>query len=293
VDLADITLLILTYNEEANIERTLKGVHWARRILVLDSGSTDQTLGILAEHPQVQVEHRVFDNFASQCNFALEFMSTTWILSIDADYLCPPAFEQELLNLPDDVDGAEASFTYCVNGRRLRSCLYPPRVVLFRRTMGRYVADGHAHRLSTTGKIVRLSTPILHDDRKPLSRWIDDQTRYADLEVAKLQSHSRNELNWKDQLRKRILFAAPAMFLYCLIVKGLILDGWPGIYYSMQRTYAELLLAIKLLNARLRNNSTGPDNDPRLESASSVASHRYVACSLSSDAGAHIENPRH
>ena len=77
--LSQVTPLILTFNEEANISRTLAGLSWAQRILVIDSGSTDRTLELLAAVPQVEVIHRPFDSFAEQCNFGLSLIHTPWI----------------------------------------------------------------------------------------------------------------------------------------------------------------------------------------------------------------------
>ena len=86
-----LTALILTYNEEANIARTLDHLRWLDSILVIDSGSSDATLAILAEHVTVKVLHRPFDSFADQCNFGLDQITTPWVLSMDADYRVPPA----------------------------------------------------------------------------------------------------------------------------------------------------------------------------------------------------------
>ncbi|MGH8650120.1 MAG: glycosyltransferase [Burkholderiales bacterium] len=66
--LENITPLILTYNEAPNIERTLRQLTWAKRIVVVDSFSTDETLDILKEFQQVQVYQRKFDTAASQDN---------------------------------------------------------------------------------------------------------------------------------------------------------------------------------------------------------------------------------
>src|SRR5262245_17862521 len=67
--LDEVTVLLLTYNEAANIGRTLTNLRWARRILVVDSFSTDKTLVILNALPNVRVIQRRFDSFAQQCNF--------------------------------------------------------------------------------------------------------------------------------------------------------------------------------------------------------------------------------
>ena len=91
--LDQVTALILTFNEEANISRTLAGLRWARRIVVIDSFSTDATLELLAQCPQVEVVQRAFDSFAEQCNFGLQLIRTPWCLSLDADHRITPAFQ--------------------------------------------------------------------------------------------------------------------------------------------------------------------------------------------------------
>src|ERR1700756_4265711 len=86
--LDQITPVLLTYNEEQNISRTLSRLTWAKDIVVVDSGSTDGTLAILAKFPNVRVfEHR-FESHAKQWRFAVEEtqISTDWILRLDADY---------------------------------------------------------------------------------------------------------------------------------------------------------------------------------------------------------------
>jgi len=85
---------------------------------------------------------------------------------------------------------------------------------------------------------------------------LESQHKYADLEVEELLFVPRGKLSWKDCLRKRILWAPLLTLFYCLFHKRLIFDGWPGIYYSLQRTYEGLLLSLNLLDARLHPQST-------------------------------------
>ncbi len=151
------------------------------------------------------------------------------------------------LDPPSDVAGYAADFRYCVNGRPLRSSLYPSRTVLYRRQLAKYCDEGHGHRVQINGKVEKLSGKIDHDDRKPLSRWLKEQDNYAAIEARHLLSKSIGELSFQDRLRRRIYFAPPAVFLYLLFARGLILDGWRGWFYVLQRTLAESLLSLRLI----------------------------------------------
>ena len=105
--LHDITPMILAFNEEANIGRTLAKLTWARRILIIDSGSTDRTLEIIAQHPQAVVIRRDFDSAAAQCNFGLSQIDSEWVLSLDADYVLSDGLisEIERLQPTDNIHG--------------------------------------------------------------------------------------------------------------------------------------------------------------------------------------------
>src|SRR5262249_21460632 len=135
-----ITPMILTFNEEANIERTLAKLAWAKRILVIDSGSTDRTLEIICRYPQAEVLHRKFDTAAQQGNFGLQHVATEWVLSMDADYVLSDTLVDEMASLQpgDDVQGFAVGFVYQINGRSLRGSLYPDRVMLYRGAAARY-----------------------------------------------------------------------------------------------------------------------------------------------------------
>ncbi len=252
MQLTEITPLILTYNEEPNLARTLAQLTWASKILVLDSGSTDQTLALARSFPNVRVVQRSFDSFAQQCNFGLTQLDSEWVLSLDADYLLTSELIAELraLEPSPSVAGYAAAFHYCVNGRPLRSTLYPPRTVLYRRRLARYADDGHAHHVQVSGPVFALQGRILHDDRKPLSHWVWSQDRYAKLEAEKLSRTPSAELGLNDRIRKTILLGPPVVFLYTLFVRGVILDGWAGWHYALQRALAETLLSLRLIEAK-------------------------------------------
>lgn len=252
--LDQITPLILTYNEAPNIERTLGQLTWARDIVVVDSFSTDETLDLVAKRPQARIFQREFDNHENQWNFALSETGITseWVLALDADYHLTPELIDELKSLEPSpsIIGFRARFIYCVDGHRLRGSAYPPVTVLYRRRGASYTQDGHTHRLQLEGDIAELSSPILHDDRKSFDHWLRAQSRYMKLESAKLAACRWRDLGWADRIRKLRFVAPMAMPLYCLFVKGGILDGRAGFTYAYQRMRAELILSRCLLKRK-------------------------------------------
>jgi glycosyltransferase involved in cell wall biosynthesis len=252
--LDQITPLIITHNEALNVRRTLNKLTWARQILVVDSGSTDETMGILQSYSHVKVVQHPFSDFATQCNFGLAQVTTPWVLSLDADYELSDALVGELLSLAPakEVAGYQAKFIYRIHGRPLRGSLYPPRVVLYRSAQAVYRNEGHGHRVSVNGVILQLDAPIYHDDRKPLSQWFVSQQRYARQEAEYLLNADGDTLSRIDRVRLAAWPAPAAVAIYTLVIKGCLLDGWPGWFYALQRVLAEAMLALEIIDRRLR-----------------------------------------
>ena len=256
--LDQITPVILTFNEEANIARTLAGLHWARRIVVIDSGSTDGTHAVLTADPRVELHQRAFDTHANQWNFGLAQVSGGWVLSLDADYRITPPLQRALAAAIAEVNdqpgevvaGFSIPFRYCVFGKPLSGTVLPPRIALFRAGYGSYVDDGHTQDLVLSGRAGTLVEPILHDDRKALERWLWAQQRYMRRETEKLLATPDRQLSMADRLRKRTWLAPLAMVVMCLLLKRTAFDGWRGWYYAFHRAYAELLLLLMLMEAR-------------------------------------------
>ena len=253
--LDQVTPLILTYNEEVNIGRLLKSLSWARRVVVVDSASTDATRSIASGFGNVTFVVREFDEVARQWNFGLNEsgIDTDWVLALDADYVLPEGFVDEVGGLRPAVEtaGYRAEFDYCIEGVPLRGGLYPPVTVLFRRQGARFLQDGHAHRVSLSGSVLPMRTRLQHDDRKPIERWFWSQLKYMRLEAEKLRATPIAELRVPDRIRKLIVIAPWLVFCYCLFVKGNILDGRRGLMYAMQRATAEAILALYLLGEHL------------------------------------------
>jgi glycosyltransferase involved in cell wall biosynthesis len=253
-----ITPLILTFNEASNIEANLKGLSWAHEVVVLDSFSTDDTVEIARRMANVRVVQRKFDNLANQWNHGLAEtgIRSEWVMRLDADYRVGPALVAEIaaLDPPADVDGYRMACRYCILGRPLRASLYPRSVLLFRRTRGHFDQHGHTEALRIEGRIVDLDSAFDHDDRKPLERFFLSQIRYQREEEQRLGSAASGSLDLADRVRRKKYFGPLAVLLYCLFGKGLILQGRAGIFYSLQRALAEIMISLYLIDRDLRNS---------------------------------------
>jgi len=216
--LKKITPIVITFNEQANIERTLSGLSWAKEVLILDSFSSDETLAICRRFSNVRIVQRHFDDFAGQCNFALQQdIKTEWVMSMDADYVLTAELVNEINELGE-----------------------------YKKQLATYLQDGHAHKVAINGSLDRLVARIQHDDRKPFGRWLNSQKNYARQEATKLSQISWSQLSWPD--RSRALGIAPLLVVpYSLLIKGLLFSGWPGFIYTGQRFIAELYLQLARL----------------------------------------------
>lgn len=246
-----ITPVILTYNEERNIVRTLSALDWADDIVVVDSSSTDGTLAILKANPRVRVYTRAFDSHHGQWRYAMEEtgIATPWVLRLDADYYLPAALIDEIAGL--DAQGKDNAFRigfdYAIYSQKLVSSLYPPNTILLRRGTFSIIDAGHTEAWKVEGPVGDLRAKAVHDDWKPVSDWVVAQKNYMTRE---LNAAKRSDRGVRDWLREHPPLMPLAVFFYCLFAKGLILDGRKGIFYTLQRTVAEAIYALLYLERR-------------------------------------------
>ena len=253
-----ITPVVLTRDEEPNIDRCLRQLAWAADVVVVDSFSTDATVEIARRFGNVRLLQRAMDDLAGQSNFGLEQARTAWALLLDADYVLSPAFVDELRTLVpgSGVHAYTASFVYAMGGRPLRGSLYPPRIVLLERAHSRVWQDGHAHRVRVQGTTGVLQAPVVHDDRKSFRSFIERQRRYMRQEAEKLD-RTEGPQALSSRVRRLVVVAPFAALFYTLVIKGLVLDGWPGLHYAGERFVAEAILSWELIRRRLGGRRGG------------------------------------
>jgi glycosyltransferase involved in cell wall biosynthesis len=254
--LDEITPVLLTHNEEQNIGRTLSRLGWAKDIVVVDSGSTDRTLAILAACSNVRMFNRRFDTHANQWRYAIEEtqIATDWILRLDADYQLSDALVSELAELDPNapVNGYRIRFDYAIFSQKLFSSLYPAKTILLRKSKFCVWDNGHSEVWAVKGTIARLSGRVLHDDWKPTRQWVSGQARYMERELERPRVDRAGLVGW---LRLRPPLMPVVVFIYCLFGKGLIFSGRAGVFYALQRMVAEAVLSLMVLEAKLRERA--------------------------------------
>lgn len=278
--MADITVIILTFNEEKNIRQCIQSVKKiARRIVVVDSFSTDRTLEYAQEMGAVVMQHR-FENYAKQYTYAVENanVKTKWIFRLDADERVTLEAASEIEKICDentdtDVNGIIVRVKVNFLGKELKhGGIYPFRKLLIYKSgeggiENRYMDE---HIVLKEGRIVELKSDCLHYDFKDLTAWVDKHNKYATREVIDFFERNRvNELSrmldgkakikriikYKIYYRLPIGTRAHLYYLYRYYIKRGFLDGKEGkIFAFLQAYWYRYLVDAKIYEAMKNGN---------------------------------------
>jgi glycosyltransferase involved in cell wall biosynthesis len=256
--LKQVTPVVLTYNEEPNIGRTLESLRWAREVMVLDSGSTDRTEAIAKSFSNVKWLVRPFDAHVTQWQFAIQQtgISSQYVLALDADMQVTDGFLKEMENdFPwGRAGGGMVPFEYRYHGRKLSGSLCPPQLRLFQRAAVVISQPDHTQCFSEDGEVYRFRQRLIHDDRKPVERWVNSQVAYQLLNEQGLSNGHRRR--WRDRLRRAGLMP-PIIGALAYLKAGGPFRGAAAARYAYERAVAEGLLAIRLMDVRLREQKSG------------------------------------
>lgn len=283
----DITVIILTYNEEIHIRRCLENVcPIAKKVYVVDSPSTDRTVDICNEFENVEViVHKYPGNQAEQFNWALDNLKidTEWILRLDADeYLMPELVEELKEKLPRIDKGVSAlslSLSRAFCGRRLRHSIVNGIFItrIFRNGKARYEKRLMDEHLSVDGAIATMKHQFIDDNRMSIGQFTIKHEGYASREAALLldaeyhltdtstMSHDHGEEVEKKRAQKEryarmpLFWRAFAYFIYRYIIKMGFLDGKEGFLWDfLQGWWYRTLVDAKILEVK---KACGNDKD--------------------------------
>ena len=279
----DLSVIILTYNEELHIRRCLENVAFiAKEIFIIDSFSTDRTLEIASEFGNVHIlQNRWENNYAKQFNWGLEHanITTRWVLRLDADeYLMPKLvaeLREKLPGLPGDVTGIIFNRRHIFMGKWMRRGIYPVKLLrAFRYGKGmceQRLMDEHIQ--LTEGRAVEFEHDFCDHNLNNLSWFCHKHVNYAireaiDLLDIELDLTGAAETDGQKEIspqalakrmkkhryaRQPLFWRSFAYFCYRYFLKGACLDGKIGFLWTfLQGWWYRTLVDAKVLEIKLQ-----------------------------------------
>jgi glycosyltransferase involved in cell wall biosynthesis len=245
---ADITILILTMNEEDNLPKALESVRgFARRVVVVDSGSSDRTREIALE-AGADVYENTWVNYANQFNWGLDNteIDTTWTFRLDADEQVLPELarflNEELSSIGDGIDGIEIRRRMYFLGRWIKhGGIYPNYMVrIFRTSNVRCELALMDEHMIVHGGVHRVEADIKDENSKPLRWWMAKHNWYSDREVYDIFARE-SEKNQEDLLSARFFgTAVERKRWFKTNVYNKVPISWRSWLYYVSRYYLKL-----------------------------------------------------
>lgn len=271
----DITAIVLTFNEELHIKRCIACLNdVVKQICIIDSFSTDKTIEIASQYPNVQIlQHKWENSYSKQFNWGLNKapIKTKWVLRMDADEYLTDELKAEMMekmpSLPDDVTACSILLRHVFMGRILR------RGMPVYRQMRLFVygaAECEArfmdeHIQLTQGRMIELNGEFADDNLNNLSWWAHKHVNYAireavdllDIEYDLTGATKLGKQLTKDALAKRkrkhsyakksLFWRSFAYFVYRYIFRMGFMDGKEGfIWHFMQAWWYRALCDAKV-----------------------------------------------
>ena len=277
--MTDMTIIILTKDEEVNIRRCIESIKGlAKRIVVVDSGSTDKTIEI-ARSLGADIYSHPWIHYADQFNWALDNtnINTKWVFRFDADECVTPELYNEIveacnIHQNDDVHAMMMRYKIYFLGKFLKhGGAYPfLKITIFKPKYGRFENRAFGeHIVMTEGRTIDLVHDCIHYDFKDLTSFVDKHNKYATREVADyLDVSSGRQLEslygkpeYARKLRDNIYYKMPLFwrakwyFWYRYYLKMGFLDGYQGkVFAFIQAYFYRFLVDAKILEQQYKNN---------------------------------------
>jgi len=284
-DRLPISVVILAYNEEVNIEACLKSIHgWVKDIFIVDSFSADKTIEIASKYTDKIFKHD-FESYYEQLNWAFKNLplDSEWIMRLDADEWVTPELKNELVNkfccLNSDLCGFYIKRRVIFMGKWIKHGGYYPVWLLriFKKEVGicdqRFIDE---HSILNKGASCYLVNDFVDENKKDLKFWLKKHNDYSTREAIDLLNfeyslYKQTVFKAKDLLlqapRKRIIkeliysrlplfFRAFLYFAYRYIFMLGFLDGLRGlIWHFLQGFWYRFLVDAKIFNVKKRMSS--------------------------------------
>lgn len=191
-----ISICILTKNAAATLQATLESTRDFDEVILLDNGSTDETLAIAARFPNVKIHTTPFIGFGPLRNLAASKASHDWILALDSDEILSPSLIQEIRGLQLDPQcGYFLRRHNYYNGKRIFGCGWDPEYTarLYHRGHSRF-ADVEVHEALIAPKWCKLTSPLLHTPFRTTSDFLMKMQTYSTLFAKQNQDRRKSSL---------------------------------------------------------------------------------------------------
>ena len=239
----DISAVIITLNEEANIEDCLASVSWTRETIVVDARSTDRTREIALRFTS-EVHERDWEGYYEAKTFAISLASSPWTLALDADERVTPELRQEIEGLAPEpgVDGYMIPIKPLFLGRWIKHCGWYPgyKLRLFRSGKATVTRKKLHEGFRVKGRVRKLTSPILHRAYPTMQSYFEKFSKYTDLGARDL--HERGKRSSVLDILARPIFT----FLKMYVAKLGFLDGYEGFVLCVFSSFYVFVKYVKL-----------------------------------------------
>ena len=232
-----LSVILITKNAEKTLEACLSAVESiANEIIILDSGSEDNTLEIAKQFTS-HVISTDWPGFGIQKQRALDRATGDWVLSIDADEVLSDALQQEVLSAikRNNYDAYYLRFIMVFAGNKIKG-FNEYRMRLFKREKSHFSDDQVHERLITSGKIGRLRQPLYHYSYQSIDHWIDKMNLYTTLSI---QSKKKSSVS-------KAVISSILTFFKFYFLKGGIFGGRMGFVISLNWAMGNYYKYLKL-----------------------------------------------
>lgn len=242
-----VSVFIITLNEAKNIGACLDRLAEFDEVILVDSGSTDGTVGIAERHDNVKSSFNEWPGFGRQKAHALSLCSNEWVLNLDADEIPTDEYIEEVRRVveADEADALESARVLYRWGARPKDFGRDDRLVrLFRKSRGHYPPRGVHESVSVSGRVVRTNAAIEHHENLGYSRRVDKANRYS-------LARARDKFERGDRAgAMTLLLIFPVTFARLYLFKGHFRDGVDGLLTSMNAAFYAFMKYAKLWEMR-------------------------------------------
>lgn len=223
-----ISVVLITKNAAAHLEKCLKSVSWLDEIIMVDSGSTDETLAIASRY-NVKVIHQDWLGFGPQKQFAVNQAQHDWVLCLDADEWLSDDLSNEIKKIKNNPQADAYRFprTNKFMGRFLKHGEgYPDlNLRLFNRQKARWSDDVVHEYVIANGTVNNLHYDLMHESGEDISLYLTKQNRYTDLQAQALYNRGKHVGYGK------LVFSPLFRFIKFYCIRRGFLDGLPGLVH--------------------------------------------------------------